>query len=64
MHGSQKVITDTSEKFVIELFMHPTHDFMMEIMKYGYLAEVLEPVDLRGKIKNSVLKMFETYTKN
>ena len=51
IHHSQKIIEETSSYFLVELFVHPTFDFIVEILKYGDLVEVLEPKELREKIK-------------
>ena len=37
IHPSQKVIEETSAHFTLELFVHPTFDFIIEILKYGCL---------------------------
>jgi proteasome accessory factor B len=61
LHSSQKIISNTNEKLVIELFMHPTTDFLMELMKYGAEVKVIEPEVLRKNIKNRVANMVKLY---
>ena len=41
--------------------MHPTHDFIMEIMKYGETVKVEEPTELKENIKNRILEMVKIY---
>jgi hypothetical protein len=36
-------------KLVIELFIHPTNDITMELLKYGANVKVLEPVSLQNQ---------------
>jgi predicted DNA-binding transcriptional regulator YafY len=47
----KKVLKDTDEELVIELFIHPTNDITMELLKYGANVKVLEPVSLQMKSK-------------
>ena len=43
LHASQKIIKENNETFTVALFMHPTNDFVMEILRYGAICEVIEP---------------------
>ena len=61
IHHSQKIIEETSANFTIELFVHPTFDFIIEILKYGELVEVIEPKELRETIKNRIEKAIKLY---
>ncbi len=40
-HASQKIVEEKNKSFIIELFIHPTFDFRMELLKYGDQCEVL-----------------------
>ena len=51
LHASQKIISDTEDALEIELYIHPTNDFIMELLKYGSEVKVTEPQQLRNKIK-------------
>lgn len=51
IHHSQKIISEDSGYIIIELFVHPTFDFILEILKYGEYVEVLEPQNLRETLK-------------
>ena len=61
LHTSQKIIQENKETFTVELFMHPTNDFVMEIMRYGAICEVKYPEILRDRIKHEVRLLQEKY---
>ncbi len=61
LHASQKIIKENNETFTVELFMHPTNDFVMEILRYGAICEVIEPPFLRDRIKDEVKHLQEKY---
>ncbi len=61
LHASQKIIKENNETFTVELFMHPTNDFVMEILRYGAICEVIEPPFLRERIKDEVKHLQEKY---
>lgn len=61
LHTSQKVISDTEHSLVVELFIHTTNDFVMELLKYGKEVTVLEPQELRNSIKNRIEEMIKIY---
>jgi predicted DNA-binding transcriptional regulator YafY len=61
LHSSQKILTDTQEKLVIQLLLHPTNDFTMELMRFGAELKVIEPEVLRNTIKDRVTNMIKLY---
>lgn len=61
LHSSQKITQENQDTFTIELFMHPTNNFIMEIMRHGAICEVKEPQELREKIQEQVNEMYERY---
>lgn len=61
LYTSQKIIQENNETFTVELFMHPTNDFVMEIMRYGAICEVKSPAFLRDRIKHEVRLLQEKY---
>jgi proteasome accessory factor B len=61
LHTSQKIISDTEDALIIELYLHPTYDFIMEILKYGTHVEVLEPTELRNTVKERINEMTNIY---
>jgi predicted DNA-binding transcriptional regulator YafY len=54
MHETQ-TIKENKEEFIIELDIHITHDFLMELMKYGNKLKVIKPQSLR----KTLTKMFK-----
>lgn len=61
LHTSQKITQENKKTFTVELFMHPTNDFVMEILRYGAICEVKEPDFLRNRIKDEVKQLQEKY---
>jgi len=61
LHTSQKTISDSEERLTVELFMHPTNDLIMELMRFGGEVKVIEPEILRNAIKDRVTEMIELY---
>ncbi|HLW40806.1 MAG TPA: WYL domain-containing protein, partial [Flavobacterium sp.] len=62
-HSSQKITKENKHTFVLELFMHPTNDFIMEILRHGSICEVKEPKELRGKVRERIMQALENYQK-
>ena len=62
LHPSQKEIETHSEYSVFEYWLKPTYDFEQEILSHREDVEVLEPIQLREIIKESVLKMAKLYS--
>jgi proteasome accessory factor B len=61
LHASQKIISDTEDALEIELYIHPTNDFIMELLKYGSEVEVSEPATLRKAVKSRIEEMIKIY---
>lgn len=49
IHHSQQVIAETEEHITIELYIKPTLDFIMELMKRSWSLTILEPTSLRER---------------
>lgn len=60
-HPSQKIMEENEKSFITELFMLPTYDFRMELLKYGDQCEVLEPKMLRDEMKAIVVNLSKMY---
>lgn len=52
LHPSQKEITQTDKYCDFSLDIRPTDDFIGELLKHAEGLEVLEPVDLRNKVRD------------
>lgn len=61
LHSSQKVLSDTDNALLVELFIHPTNDFVMELMRFGAEVKVVEPEMLRNTIRDRVSDMIKLY---
>ncbi|WP_395051490.1 helix-turn-helix transcriptional regulator [Flavobacterium sp.] len=55
LHHSQKELTNDEKEYRIELLLHPTYDFVMELLSIGAEVKVLEPESL----KNEMIKKLE-----
>ena len=55
LHHSQKELINDEKEYRIELLLHPTYDFVMELLSIGAEVKVLEPESL----KNEMIKKLE-----
>ena len=62
LHASQKEIVHTDEYTDFSYDIRPSVDFVLELMSYTDGLEVLEPIELRQKIYNSLLASLERYS--
>jgi predicted DNA-binding transcriptional regulator YafY len=61
LHQSQKETKETPEEIYFEFFLHPTYDFMQEILSYGKEVTVLEPKCLVDDIRNHLQESLNRY---
>jgi predicted DNA-binding transcriptional regulator YafY len=61
LHASQKIVSETDSEIIIELFVCPTHDFVMELLSMGANVKVLEPKSLQKKVKARLLEAVGLY---
>ena len=61
LHSSQKEVETLPDYSVFEYQLKPTYDFEQEILSHREDVEVLEPMSLRERIKESILKMAFLY---
>lgn len=61
IHSSQKLILENKGQCRFEYFIHPTEDFIMEIMKYGDAVVVIEPESLKENIKLRIQNIINKY---
>lgn len=61
LHQSQKEVRETDNEIFFEFFLHPTYDFLQEILSYGKEAIVLEPKKLVEQIKEQLSKALSNY---
>jgi len=61
LHHSQKTIGE-DENVIVELFIRPTHDFIMELLSFGEEITILSPASLAKKIKATSVNVVKKYT--
>jgi len=61
LHESQLITAETEDFITFEFYIHLTHDFIMELLKYGSDVKVLSPVYLQNDIKNRISEMANLY---
>lgn len=61
LHHTQKEIAVTENEYRIELFVHPTYDFVMELMSIGNQVKVLEPESLRDTVVRNLKNTLGRY---
>lgn len=61
LHTSQKITAENEETITVKLFVHPTNDLVMEILRHGSICEVKSPESLREKVKQDIQKMVSKY---
>ena len=61
LHPTQKEIFTCKDYADFELALRPTYDFIMELLSFGAMIEVMEPQSLRLAMKGWVSDMWELY---
>lgn len=61
LHASQELISENEEHCEFAYFMHPTNDFVMEILKYGEEVMVVSPESLKQTVKQRILNTATLY---
>ncbi len=61
LHESQRIIEETEDIVILEIFIHTTNDIIMELLKYGSDVEVVEPQSLIGTMKGRIKQMEDLY---
>lgn len=61
LHYSQKILSEDENGCIIELFMSPTYDFVMELLSMGSEIKVLEPKKLQEEIKLKLSNTLRQY---
>lgn len=61
LHHSQRLIEDCGEYADFELFLAPTYDFIMKLLHFGAMVEVISPSSLRKEMKGWISDMYELY---
>ncbi|KMQ72346.1 helix-turn-helix transcriptional regulator [Chryseobacterium koreense] len=61
LHQSQRYLRETQENIYLEFFLHPTYDFMQELLSYGEEVTIEEPASFANQIKSKLKKAYENY---
>lgn len=61
LHQSQIIASENEMFAILELTIHPTYDFIMEILSMGSEIVVIEPLSLKKEIQNTLLKTLKKY---
>lgn len=61
LHHSQELIEDNGEYADFSLYLAPTYDFIMKLLQYGEMVEVISPASLRKAMKGWISDMYELY---
>ena len=61
LHESQRIVEETEDSVILEIFIHTTNDIKMELLKYGNDVKVLFPISLQNEIKNRISEMSNLY---
>lgn len=61
LYASQREIYTCADYTDFELYLRPTYDFVMELLRVGNMVEVLEPQSLRNTMKGWIEDMWEMY---
>lgn len=61
IHDSQEEIETTQDYSIFEYHIKPTFEFEQELLSHGESVEVLEPNDLRERIKSTLQSALEHY---
>jgi predicted DNA-binding transcriptional regulator YafY len=61
LHESQRIVEETEDSVILEIFIHTTNDIKMELLKYGNDVKVLSPISLQNEIKNRISEMSNLY---
>lgn len=61
LHHSQTLLKKETGYSIFQYFLHPTIDFIQELLSHGENIEVLRPISLRQEIADIVIKMTNIY---
>ena len=61
LHESQRLLEEGEDSVLIEIYIHLTHDIVMELLRYGSYVKVLAPESLIATMKKRVGEMVDLY---
>jgi len=61
LHESQRIIEETNDTVLLEIYIHTTNDIIMELLKYGRNVKVVAPKSLVATMKERIAQMINMY---
>jgi predicted DNA-binding transcriptional regulator YafY len=61
LHESQRIIEETEDTMILEMYMHLTNDITIELLKHGSDVKVIEPQSLFAIMKQRIIQMANLY---
>jgi predicted DNA-binding transcriptional regulator YafY len=61
LHETQVILKDNDDELLIQLYLVPTHDFLMELLSHGSSVKVLKPESLVAEVKEALSFAFSQY---
>jgi len=61
LHHSQVLVDDQTDYAIFQYLLHPTYDFIQELLSHGESVEVLKPIRLRQEVADIVQQMATMY---
>jgi predicted DNA-binding transcriptional regulator YafY len=61
LHESQQITIETGDFVTFEIYIHLTHDFIMELLRYGDNVQVIAPESLIETMKEKIKLMANLY---
>ncbi len=61
LHETQQILIDSKDEIRIKLKVYLTHDFLMEILKYGESVKVIQPESLITELKTNYQNALNQY---
>ena len=61
LHESQHILEENEDRVLVEIYIHPTNDIIMELLKYSSNVKVIAPISLQNEMKNRILEMTKLY---
>jgi predicted DNA-binding transcriptional regulator YafY len=54
LHESQRIVEETNDTVLLEIYIHTTNDIIMELLKYGRNVKVVAPKSLVATMKERI----------
>jgi proteasome accessory factor B len=61
LHESQRIVEETNDTVLLEIYIHTTNDIIMELLKYGRNVKVVAPKSLVATMKERIAEMEDLY---